>query len=65
MRSYWEFGTSEGYQGKAKTDFDRRTDQVSPTDQQAATLVLVSPWTIPKFQLCVCRCLKRLSCVMP
>ena len=43
--SYWEFGTSEDYKGKAKYDFDIRTQQVAPADQSDATLVLVTPWT--------------------
>jgi hypothetical protein len=44
-RSYWEFGTDENYKAKAKDDFKKRTEQVSPEIQQETTLVLVSPWT--------------------
>lgn len=44
-RSYWEFGTEAGYQAKALKDFKKRTGQISVTDQAAATLVLVTPFT--------------------
>lgn len=43
--SYWEFGTNKNYKAKARGDFEKRTKQVPPKDQQDATLVLVSPWT--------------------
>ena len=44
-RSYWEFGTEARYQTKAYNDFEKRTGQVSDTDQAKSTLVLVTPFT--------------------
>jgi hypothetical protein len=44
-RSYWEFGTTPDYKEKAEGDFNKRTKEVSATDQQGTTFVFVSPWT--------------------
>jgi len=44
-RSYWEFGTTPDYKEKAEGDFNKRTKEVSPADQQETTFIFVSPWT--------------------
>ena len=43
--SYWEFGTDADYKSKAKSEFEKRTKQVSAAEQADATFVFVSPWT--------------------
>src|SRR5688572_15865165 len=40
-RSLWEFGTNVDYQGKAKGDFDKRTEQLETSDQEETTYVFV------------------------
>lgn len=44
-RSLWEFGTEEDYKGKAKSDFEKRTKEVTPADQKNTTWVFVTPFT--------------------
>lgn len=43
--SYWEFGTSGGYQAKALGDLEKRTHETSPAVRAVTSFVFVSPWT--------------------
>jgi len=44
-KSIWEIGTEFDYKKKARKDFQKRSDEISPGDQRDITLVLVTPFT--------------------